>query len=165
MSKAFTKDDGNDDPLLVPPRPPLPSAAPNYVTPRGLAALHDERRRLEAARAEFDKLDVDTDRAAATALAQARLHDLDERIACAVLFDAGDTPRDVVRFGARVTVRGENGGERRYEIVGVDEADAAHGRVAFVAPVAVALLGRRVGDTVSVRMPRGEEELEVLAIE
>jgi transcription elongation factor GreB len=49
--------------------------------------------------------------------------------------------------------------------VGVDEADAASGRVAFVAPLARALLGKRVGDAVTLRTPRGEEELEVVAIE
>jgi transcription elongation factor GreB len=164
MSKAFTKDDASDDPLLVPPRPPLPSGAPNYVTPRGLAALHEERRRLEAARNALDALDVDPARVSASAVAHARLHDLDERIACAVLVEQGDKPRGEIRFGARVTVRSESGGERHYEIVGVDEADAAHGRVAFVAPVAIALLGKRVGDVIHVRTPRGEEELEVLAI-
>ena len=62
-------------------------------------------------------------------------------------------------------MRGESGGERRYEIVGVDEADVAHGRVAFVAPLARALLGKRVGDVALLRTPRGEEELEVLAID
>ena len=38
--------DGHDEPPLVPSRPPLPAGAPNYVTPRGLAALREERRRL-----------------------------------------------------------------------------------------------------------------------
>jgi transcription elongation factor GreB len=61
-------------------------------------------------------------------------------------------------------VRTESGDERRYRIVGVDEADVAHGRVAFVAPLARALLGKKVGDGATVRTPGGEEELEVLAI-
>ena len=68
-----------------------------------------------------------------------------------------------MRFGAHVRVESEEG-ERRYQIVGVDEADAARGRIAFVSPLARALLGRRVGDVVRVRLPRGEQELEVVAI-
>lgn len=39
VSKAFTKDDGAEDPPFVAPRAPLPAGAPNYVTPRGLALL------------------------------------------------------------------------------------------------------------------------------
>jgi transcription elongation factor GreB len=165
VSKAFTKDDATDEPLVVVPRPPLPAGVPNYVTPRGLAALRDERRQLDAGRAPSDLRDGDAERASAAALLHARGRDLDERIASAVLVEGGPQPRDRVRFGARVTVRAGAGVERHYEIVGVDEADVAHGRVAFVAPVASALLGRRVGEVVTLKTPRGEEELEVVAIE
>ena len=49
-------------------------------------------------------------------------------------------------------------------IVGVDEADATNGRIAFVAPLARALLGKRPGDVVTFRTPRGEEELEVVSV-
>ena len=73
-------------------------------------------------------------------------------------------PRDQVRFGATVTVDGA-GGVRRYQIVGVDEADAARGKIAFVSPLARALLGSAVGDTARLRAPRGEEELEIVAVE
>jgi transcription elongation factor GreB len=73
-------------------------------------------------------------------------------------------PQDVVRFGATVRVEGGEG-VRRYQIVGVDEADAARGRIAFVSPLARALLGRSVGDTIRFRAPRGEEELSILGVE
>ena len=63
-----------------------------------------------------------------------------------------------------MTARTEDGGERRYEIVGVDEADPAHGRIAFVSPIARALLGKAIGDVAVVRTPRGEEEIEVVAV-
>ena len=56
-------------------------------------------------------------------------------------------------------------GEKRYQIVGVDEADAAQGRISFVSPLARALLGRAAGDVVRLRTPRGDEELEVVAVE
>jgi transcription elongation factor GreB len=171
MSKAFTKDDAAEEPLVVRPRPPLPPDAPNYVTPRGLAALREERRELAARLDAPGSPDGEPGGASEVALAHAvdlaRARDLDERIASAVVVDtgasAGRAPEQV-RFGARVTVRSEAGVERTLEIVGVDEADVAHGRVAFVAPVARALLGRSVGDSVTVTTPRGDEELQIVAI-
>jgi transcription elongation factor GreB len=69
-----------------------------------------------------------------------------------------------VRFGATVAVRGEDGTERRYRLVGVDEADPLHGAVSWRSPLAAALLGARTGDTVTFRSPRGDEELEVVAL-
>ncbi len=165
MSKAFTKDDAADDPLVVPTRRPIPAGVTNYVTPRGLASLRAELQRLHDEQPPSDVSSSDSERAHARAVAGGRVRELEERIASAVVVDPSAHPRDEVRFGARVTVRGESGGERHYEIVGVDEADAAHGRVAFMAPVARALLGKRVGEAVTLRTPRGEEELEVVAIE
>jgi transcription elongation factor GreB len=165
VSKAFTKDDAADEPLVVPSRPPLPAGVSNYVTARGLATLRAELARLLDERAALDTTSSDHERAQARVAIGTRIRELEERLASAVVVDASAHPRDQVRFGARVTVRGETGADRHYEIVGVDEADAAAGRVAFVAPVARALLGKSVGDTVLLRTPRGEEELEVVAIE
>jgi transcription elongation factor GreB len=164
VSKAFTKDDAADEPIVVPQRRPLPAGATNYVTPRGLASLRAELRALHDARAALVAAAEEPDRARELAALASRVRELEERIASAVLVEPGEHPRDEVRFGARVTVRGEGGDERQYEIVGVDEADAGAGRVAFVAPLARALLGKRVGDVVTLRTPRGEEELEVIAI-
>ena len=165
MSKAFTKDDASDDPVVVVPRAPLPAGTANYVTPRGLSALRAELRQLDAERGRLEGLDADVhpDRARELTAVHARVRELGERVASAVPVDPRGQPHDEVRFGAQVTVRGEHA-ERRYEIVGVDEADAPRGRIAFVSPLARALLGKRVGDDVTVRTPRGKEELEILAI-
>ena len=70
----------------------------------------------------------------------------------------------MVRFSAIVEVRTSAGAVHTYQIVGVDEAEPASGLVAFVSPIARALLGRRVGESVNVRTPRGEEEIDVLRI-
>ena len=162
MSKAFTKDDASSDAVVLPTRRPLPTGAPNYVTPRGLESLQAELRRLHDERAAVGPSDLD--RAHALLVVNARIRELEERISTAVLVDPTTQSRDEVRFGARVTVRGEAGEDRTYEIVGVDEANAAEGRVAFTAPIARALLGKRVGDAVTLRTPRGEEEIELLEI-
>jgi transcription elongation factor GreB len=143
VSKAFTKDDRPDPPVVVRHRPSLPDGVVNYVTARGLAAL----------RAEL----------AAAPPGGARRAELEHRIAGAVLVPPPADP-DEIRFGARVQLRTESGRTRDVRLVGVDEADPGAGLVAFVAPLARALLGRRVGDRISVRTPGGGEELEVLAV-
>jgi uncharacterized protein (DUF952 family) len=98
----------------------------------------------------------------------ARIQELTARIASAVVVEPRGLPAEV-RFGVRTTVRpiadDAPRSWRRYTIVGVDEADGATGRVAFVAPVARALLGLRVGDAAAAGTGRGEEELEIVAIE
>jgi transcription elongation factor GreB len=89
--------------------------------------------------------------------------ELEQRIATAVVAPPPEH-RDEVRFGASARVQDPEGQTRELQIVGVDEADAARGRIAFTAPLARALLGRRVGDVVSVKTPGGEEDLTVVEI-
>jgi transcription elongation factor GreB len=164
MSKAFTKDDA-DEPPLIPPRAPLPEGVPNYVTPRGLALLRAELAELEDERHRLAEGDEeDAERRRRQIVVNARLADLSARLARAEPVDPAQQPHDRVRFGAHVTLRTESGEERRFQIVGVDEANAAEGRVAFTAPIARAILGCEVGDSASLRTPRGEESLEILSI-
>lgn len=160
MSRAFTKEDTAEVPLVV-PRAPLPAGTPNYVTGRGLRLLREERVALEATRPQGEGT------ASATALTayQARLSALDERIHSAVTLETGSLPRSEVRFSAAVSLLGPDGQERCYRIVGVDEAEPKAGRIAFTAPLAAALTGRRVGDTVLLRSPSGELEYEITAID
>jgi len=163
MSKAFTKDDDAGElPLAPPRRPALPADVPNYVTPRGLAQLQAELQ-AELAR-ELPSSDQDTERARAHLLRASRLAELEARIATAVLVHPDQQPRDEARFGAEVTVRNLAGAVRSYRIVGVDEADAGRAALAFTAPLARALLGKRVGEAAPVSTPAGEDELEILAI-
>jgi transcription elongation factor GreB len=136
---------------------------PNYVTPRGLELLRAERRALEAERAELERASEEG-RGAALAAWSARHAELDHRLASAQVVepmpDAG-----AVRFGARVTVADESGQEKTIEIVGVDEADPEHGKIAFLAPLAKALLGREPGDSVRVATPARARTLEIVAID
>jgi transcription elongation factor GreB len=164
VSKAFTSEETPDPPQLVPRRAPLPVGSPNYVTARGLSALRAELASLQAERVGVDLLASADDRARTLSALQARTQELEERITSAELVDTSTHPPDEIRFGAQVSVRGPDNVERAYEIVGVDEADAARGRLAFSAPLARALLGRHVGDAVTLRTPRGEDELEVLSV-
>jgi transcription elongation factor GreB len=69
-----------------------------------------------------------------------------------------------VHFGATVTILYENGAEREVTIVGVDELDSGDARVSWRSPLAKALLTAKVGDTVTLRAPRGPERLEIIAV-
>ena len=163
MSRAFTKDEGPDEPPVVPPRAPLPDGVANYVTPRGLALLHAERDALAAERTHADADHSDErERSRRLTVLAARQAALAERLARVQLVPP--RPSDTARFGATVTYR-TPGGDTTVTIVGVDEADAAAGLVAFTSPVARALTGAKVGDTVSLRTAAGEEDAHVLAVE
>ena len=163
MSKAFTRetDDDLDD---VPARSygaELPAGARNYATPAGAARQKNE----------LDHL-IHIDRPALLAAADTRaLHEIDRRIAflrrrieALEIVDPASQPPGVVLFGATIVLRDEDGKERSCRIVGVDEANPARGDVSWLSPLAKALLGAKVGDVVTVRSPRGEEEIEVIEI-
>lgn len=166
MSRAFVKDDANQEPVFIPPRAPLPEGVANYVTPRGLRLLREELAGLEAERAKVDADRRDPDARKRRLAEIAGQHaQLAARIAGARVVDPKKQNPDEVRFGATVTLRTvPDGEERRVQIVGVDEAEAGEGRVAFTAPVARAVVGRTVGDRARLRTPQGEEELEIVAI-
>ena len=169
MSRAFVKEDNSGTPPIIPPRAALPPATSNYVTPRGLALLRTELADLEGERSRTEANHSDeADRTRQLTILNGRLGALLERLASAKVVDPGSQLPDQVRFGATVTLRtrgeGSPGLERRFTIVGVDEASAAEGRVAFVAPIARAVTGVGLGQTVTLRTGRGEEVVEVVAI-
>jgi transcription elongation factor GreB len=179
MSKAFTKesdadDDGDDDS----PSGALPADFKNYITPAGLQRLHDEATRLW--RVERPKL-VDIIAWAASngdrsengdyIYGKRRLREIDRRlrflnkhIDSAVVVDNAGRTHDTVYFGATVTVADESGAERTVSIVGVDESDPGRGRVSWISPIATALLKGSVGDIVTLKTPRGSEELEIVDV-
>ena len=146
MSRAFVRNDAPEPMVVIPPRPPLPGPV-NYVTPRGMALLREELEQLEARRARLASQDNTGQQEAELAIVNGSITELQQRIALAKVIE----PRrhDVVRFGSTVSLRfvsgSDAGKERTLTIVGVDEASAAQGRVAFTAPVARAVLGLRVG--------------------
>jgi transcription elongation factor GreB len=169
MSRGFTKEDDAQTPPIIPPRAALPPDTPNYVTPTGLAQLRAELAALEAERAQAEAdHSNDTDRTHRLSLYNGRLALLLERIGSAKLVDpAGQSAREV-RFGATVTLRTVGGGqvgfERKLTIVGVDEADVALGKVAFVAPIARAVQGAKLGAQVALPLGPKPEVVEVMSI-
>ncbi|WP_128546815.1 GreA/GreB family elongation factor [Larkinella soli] len=169
MSRAFLKNETADDPVVIPARAPLPPGVTNYVTPRGLNLLRAELDDLEAERAGVQTTEADeNERSRQLALLNGRIALLNQRIASARVVDAHDHPADEIRFGATVMLRTvsdrQAGEERRLTIVGVDEADASKGCIAFTSPIARAMTGKKIGEIVSLRTGRGEEVFEVLGI-
>jgi transcription elongation factor GreB len=98
----------------------------------------------------------------------ARLHRLQKQLESYEVVDPAQRPTtDRVFFGATVTVEDGDGAEATYQIVGGDELDASlgEGRISYEAPLGRALLGKREGDSVTVRRPAGEVELTVVKVE
>jgi transcription elongation factor GreB len=125
--------------------------------------LQAEQAALEQERSVLEADDLADRLPQLNALAQ-RAAELQARLTSAQLVDSRSQPHDCVRFGAEVRVRHESGSEARYRIVGVDEADAGAGLLAFSAPLARALLGKRVGEVALLQTPRSSDQLEVLEI-
>jgi transcription elongation factor GreA len=96
---------------------------------------------------------------------EGRIRAIEDRLARAQVIEPGSAPPDSVRFGVTVHLEDAETGEALiYKIVGEDEADIARGEISITSPVARALLGKGVGDCVTVRVPKGTRELEVLEI-
>ncbi len=102
-----------------------------------------------------------------------RLREIDRRIRFLTkrmdeleVVDLGPRARaDRVYFGAWVELQDEDGERVRYQIVGPDEFDAAKGRISVESPVGRALMGKRPGDEVLVRRPKGDATFTLVAIE
>jgi transcription elongation factor GreA len=97
---------------------------------------------------------------------EARIKDLNDKLARAEIIDPSKLSGSKVAFGARVKVsNSETEEETVYRLVGADEADLASGSISITSPLARALIGREVGDEVKVRMPAGERLYEILEVE
>jgi len=96
---------------------------------------------------------------------ETRIRQLEDQLARAQVIDPTGPAPTVVRFGVTVHLLDtESDEEVRYTIVGELESDASSGRISVTSPIARALLGRAVDDTVVVRVPKGTREFSVLAI-
>jgi transcription elongation factor GreB len=156
-----------------------PRSGSKYATPEGARRL----------RAELDELWLEERPAVTRAVAEAaamgdrsenaeyiygkrRLREIDrrvrylrERLDGLKVVTEPPTDRSRVFFGAWVTIEDAQGGERRHRIVGPDEFDRVQGYVSMDSPLGRALLGRRIGDALEVRLPGGMLAVEITAIE
>jgi transcription elongation factor GreB len=183
VSKAFTKESDGDEFDESPEGQEeggekLPASSKNYITPVGAdrlkaelkKLLYEERPALTQVIA-WAASNGDRSENGDYIYGKRRLREIDRRIRFltkrlekAEIVDPAAQSSDRVLFGATVTVRDEEERLRKYRIVGIDETDVKNGHVSWVSPVAKALLNSKVGDLVTLKTPKGEEELEILEI-
>ena len=163
MSRAFVKENdlehaGTD----LPERPQ--SEYPNYVTPTGLAHLHEEAAQLEEERLRLSPQKEDPIIRQQMAVIERDLRYIQGRLERAIPVNPAEQQQDVILFGAIVEVEDEEGATHVFEIVGEDEADIHNNKVSWVSPLARALIGQKVGDSVTWKRPAGDLALEVTDI-
>ena len=96
---------------------------------------------------------------------EGRIAELEEIIASAEVIDPASLSGEHIKFGAHVWILDEETErEFTYQIVGMHEADIRHGRLSISSPLAKALIGKKVGDSVSVPAPSGDKSYEVLGV-
>ena len=96
---------------------------------------------------------------------EGRIAELEDRLSRAEVIDISKLSGSSVMFGATVTlVDQDTEGEKRYQIVGENEADVKSGKVSITSPIARALIGKKIGDTVEVNTPGGGKSYEVVNV-
>ena len=151
------------------------------VTAAGHAALEDEFKhrirverprliqRIQGAIADDSNLAENSEYQAARAdqdINEARIAELEDKLARDEVIDVSKLSGDTIRFGARVTLIDEDSGEKEvWQIVGEPEADANKGKISVASPVARALIGKNKGDTVEVEAPGGAKTYIVRKVE
>lgn len=96
---------------------------------------------------------------------EGRIEELEAVLSRADIIDPSKFSGETIRFGARVTIVDDDTEEETtYQIVGEYEADIEQRKLSIVSPVARALIGKTVGDTVEVRTPKGAKDYEVLKV-
>ena len=96
---------------------------------------------------------------------EGRIRIVEDKLARAQVIETGGNPPESVRFGVTVVLSDDDTGEEvQYTITGEDESDLSVGLISVTSPVARALLGKGVGNEVTVRVPKGNRSFEVLEI-
>jgi transcription elongation factor GreA len=152
---------------------------PVPMTPGGAQKLRDELARLKEERPKISReigiarehgdLKENAEYHAAKerqGLVEARIKDIEDKLARAEIIDPAKLSGDRVRFGATVLVLNlDTEEESTYQIVGADEADLKNGTISISAPLARALIGKSVGDELVVNLPGGTRRYEIGSIE
>jgi transcription elongation factor GreA len=149
------------------------------MTPAGYASMRTHLNRLknvdriansraiEVARGHGD-LSENADYSAAKdeqGLIEAKIRELEAKITLAEVIDPTKLSGSRVKFGATVTIEDTDSGERQtYTIVGEHEADIKRGRISIGAPIARAMIGKEVGDTITWQGAKGKREYEVTEV-
>ncbi len=151
------------------------------ITAAGHVALEDELKhrirverprliqRIQEAIADDTNLAENSEYQAAKAdqeFNEARIAELEDKLARAEVIDVSKLSGNTIRFGALVTLIDEDSGEKKvWQVVGEPEADANKGKISVTSPIARALIGKNKGDTVEVEAPGGAKTYKVRNVE
>ncbi len=179
MSKAFTKEndeDNGDDDLQL---PAIPVGGKNYITPQGYATLRsellslmDDERPKVVEIVHWAASNGDRSENGDYLYGKKRLREIDRRIRfltqrleiAEITEPSVHFGNDQIFFGATVTYVDDTGTERTVTITGIDEANSALGEVSWISPIARTLLKAREGDELKLVMPERVATIEVLKV-
>jgi transcription elongation GreA/GreB family factor len=163
MSRGFVKEDDLEHAGTDLPERPI-SEHPNYVTLVGLQQLEGEANALDRERASLvGQKDSETAKQRLAAVDR-DLRYLSARLEQVILVEHAKQDKSTVLFGMRVQVEDEEGELLQFHIVGEDEADITKQKVSYISPIAKALIGRKMGDSVMWQRPAGAIELVIIEI-
>lgn len=149
------------------------------MTPRGAAKAREELARLKAERPKISR-DIGTARdhgdisenaeyhaaKERQGMVEAQIKDLEDKLARSEVIDPTRLSGTRIRFGATVSLSNVDTSETvTYQIVGADEANIDEGTISVSAPLARALIGKEIGDEVTVPLPAGKRTYEVIEVE
>lgn len=155
MSSAFTKDP-DDGGALPEPGERHVSTHRNLVTRNGLTMIDTE---IAVLREDMKKAEMDANREKIALVARDLRYWTARRETAEVSLP--DDDNTAIRFGMTVSLRDDHDKEHSWKIVGEDEADAKHGTISHVSPMAVALFGKQAGDVVAVN----GRDWEIIAVD
>jgi transcription elongation factor GreA len=96
---------------------------------------------------------------------EARVAELEDKLSRAEIIDISKLSGDTVMFGAKVTlIDEETDGKTSYQIVGEFEADVKKGKISVTSPMARAIIGKKLGDSVEVNTPGGGKSYEIAKV-
>ncbi len=151
----------------------------NYITPKGFARLQAEYNQLKR-KERPEIVDVvawaagngDRSENGDYIYGKKRLREIDRRLRflskqlnSAEVVDPTTIRSNTVVFGATVSIEDEEGVQKTYAIVGVEESEPSEGKISWRSPLAQALLKKTAGDFVSYKTPQGERDVEILSVE
>lgn len=152
----------------------------NYMTTQGWQKMRDEYQRLNSVeRPEIVSMvawaasNGDRSENGDYIYGKKRLREIDRRMGflesqlqAAEVIDPEKRPQtDTVYFGATVTIAREDDSREVYKIVGREESDPDKGKISYVSPIAKAIIGKKAGEEVLLRTPKGEEYIEIEKVE
>lgn len=162
MSRAFVKEDA-PEPDEIPPERPL-SSQPNYVTPRGLKALHEWDERLVKELEGFGGAQEDPAKRKHKRELERDLRYVRARLDSAIPVDPANQPKGQIRFGASVVLAREDGERKAVRIVGEDEAEEGGETLSWAAPFSQTLFGLKAGQTLYWETEAGAEKWSIVSI-